>query len=199
VEPPAPDPTDVRGAAYARRLERLAGARWKRWLDVQAPYRWNLRRLRPGRTLDLGCGIGRNLRHLPPGSVGVDSNPHAVAAARRQGCEAEAFASSPRARERFDTLLCAHVLEHMSRLEAEALLRAWLPSLRPGGRVVLIAPQMAGFRSDPTHVEYLDGDALRALLERIGCTVERVASFPFPPGVGRVFRYNEWVAVGRRP
>jgi 2-polyprenyl-3-methyl-5-hydroxy-6-metoxy-1,4-benzoquinol methylase len=208
VEAPIPDPatgpesTELAGAAYAERLERLAGARWKRWLDVQAPYRWNLRRLHLGRTLDLGCGIGRNLLHLPAGSVGVDTNPHAVAAAQRRGCEAyepAAFSSSPRARERFDTLLCAHVLEHMSRREAEALLRAWLSRVCPGGRVVLIAPQPAGFRSDPTHVEYLDPDALRSLLERIGCVADRVRSFPLPRGAGRVFRYNEWVAVGRIP
>ena len=55
-----------------RRIASDLEQRWKRILDVQAPYRWNLRRLLgTRRTLDVGCGIGRNLVNLPVGSVGV--------------------------------------------------------------------------------------------------------------------------------
>lgn len=192
---------DSKGDAYAARLARLEGARWKRWLDVQAPYRWNLRRLALGRTLEVGCGIGRNLLHLGTAAVGVDPNAAAVETARARGAIAftpEAFRASAEAQTRFDSLLFAHVLEHMRRAEAAALVAEWLPWLRAGGRVVLIAPQEAGQRSDPTHVEFLDGAALRALLAGAGCAVERVYSFPFPRAVGRVFPYNESVAVGRR-
>ena len=64
-----------------RAADRLQTARWKQWLDVQAPFRWNLRRLDPGFTLDIGCGIGRNLLHLPRQGVGVDTNEHCVRAA----------------------------------------------------------------------------------------------------------------------
>jgi SAM-dependent methyltransferase len=195
------EPADSRDDAYAARLARLEGARWKRWLDVQAPYRWNLRRLGLGRTLEVGCGIGRNLLHLGPDAVGVDPNPHAVEAARARGCRAflpDAFRGSDAARASFDSLLFAHVLEHMRRDAAAALIAEWLPQLRPGGRVVLIAPQEAGFRSDPTHVEFLDFAALRALLEGAGCAVERADSFPLPRIAGRVFRHNEFVVVGRR-
>jgi SAM-dependent methyltransferase len=196
------EPGSSRDDAYAARLARLEGARWKRWLDVQAPYRWNLRRLALGRTLEIGCGIGRNLRHLGAGAVGVDPNPRAVEAARARGCRAflpDAFRVSEEAAAPFDTLLFAHVLEHMRRDAAAALVAEWLPRLRPGGRVVLITPQEAGFRSDPTHVELLDFTALRALLEGAGCAVERAYSFPFPRIAGRVFRHNEFVVVGRRP
>ena len=73
---------------YADRLVRLQTARWKRWLDVQAPFRWNLRRLDPGFTLEIGCGIGRNLLHLRGQSVGVDTNAHCVGAARGRGLTA---------------------------------------------------------------------------------------------------------------
>lgn len=52
------------GADYAERLQTLETKRWKTLLDVQRPYRWNLRRLDLKRTLDVGCGIGRNLRNL---------------------------------------------------------------------------------------------------------------------------------------
>lgn len=73
---------------YTARLEHLEGARWKKLLDVQRPYRWNLRRLHLGRTLDVGCGIGRNLLHLPAGSLGVDHNPGSVELARARGHQA---------------------------------------------------------------------------------------------------------------
>jgi hypothetical protein len=34
-------------------------------------------------------------------------------------------------------------------------------------------------------------------LSGAGCAIERAYSFPFPRAVGRVFPYNESVAVGR--
>src|SRR5512134_3456178 len=89
--------SDTRSREYTERLVRLQRAPWKRWLDVQAPYRWNLRRLRPGFTLEVGCGIGRNLEHLRGHGVGLDHNPHSVAAARAIGLRAftpEAFRGS---------------------------------------------------------------------------------------------------------
>jgi SAM-dependent methyltransferase len=76
------------GRDYADRLVRLRSAWWKHVIDVQAPYRWNIRRLRLGRTLDVGCGIGRNLHHLGPDAVGVDHNADSVAVARSLGLTA---------------------------------------------------------------------------------------------------------------
>lgn len=170
-------------------------------LNVQAPFRWNLRRLDPGFTLDLGCGIGRNLGAVD--GVGVDHNEAAVEAARRAGFEAftpEAFAASTYARPaRFDSLLAAHVVEHMTHPEAVGLLGAYLPFVRPGGAVIVIAPQEAGFRSDDTHVEFMDEAALVGLLEANGVGAVRHYSFPFPRGAGRWFRYNEFVAIGAVP
>lgn len=193
---------DTRGRGYTERLDTLGGARWKRWFEVQAPYRWNLRRLDLGFTLDVGCGIGRNLLHLGSG-VGIDHNADSVALARRRGCTAfdpSAFRASEYATAgRFDALLLAHVVEHMREAEAAALVAEHLPFVRPGGRVVLIAPQEAGFRSDPTHVEFMEASQLRGILEESGVTFERSYSFPFPRIVGRVFPHNETVAVGRRP
>jgi SAM-dependent methyltransferase len=194
-------PRDTRQAAYAERLERLAGARWKRWFDVQRPYRWNLQRLALGRTLEIGCGIGRNLASLGPAAVGIDHNEHAVEIARGRGFRAflpDAFLASPDAEQPFDALLFAHVLEHMTRADATALVSQWLRHLRPGGKLLLITPQEAGFRSDPSHVEFLDFAALHALLGEVGCEPLRAYSFPFPRVIGRVFPHNEFVVVGRR-
>jgi SAM-dependent methyltransferase len=193
---------DTRSRAYRDRLRRLEGARWKRWLDVQAPYRWNLRRLRLGRTLEVGCGIGRNLLHLGEGAVGVDHSPHAVETARARGCTAfvpEELRASPYADALFDALLFAHVLEHTDAAGAETLVRGYLGYLRRGGRVVWITPQEAGQRSDPTHVELFDWEKLEALARRLGLERERAYSFPFPRFAGRFFVHNEFVFVARRP
>jgi 2-polyprenyl-3-methyl-5-hydroxy-6-metoxy-1,4-benzoquinol methylase len=186
--------------AYTERLLAGEGAAWKRWLDVRAPYRRHLRRLDLGRTLDLGCGIGRNLVDLPRSSVGVDHNAASVEVARTRGCTAvtpdEFFAAD---QGPFDSLLAAHVLEHMAAADNVPLLRRYLPSIRPGGRVVLITPQEAGFASDPTHVEFVDSAALRRVTDELDLVAERSYSFPFPRWTGRWFRYNEFVAIAVVP
>lgn len=186
---------------YAERLKKLSTVRWKRLLDVQRPYRWNLRRLSLGVTLDIGCGIGRNLANLPPGSVGVDHNQESVQAARARGLAAyttyEAQQLLPRL-PTFDSLLIAHVLEHMDEGDSEALLALYLPALKQRGRVVLITPQERGFATDPTHVRFADFQRLHRLALNFGLTIKRSYSFPFPRFAGTIFPYNEFVVVAQR-
>jgi SAM-dependent methyltransferase len=191
------------GKDYALRLSRLESVWWKRVLDVQRPYRRHLQSLDLGFVLDVGCGLGRNLQHLGGEGVGVDHNPESVAVARSRGLEVflpADFLASPHARPgRFDALLCAHVAEHMHFAEALALLAEYTGYLRVGGRLVLITPQQAGFRSDPTHVEFFDLAALDRLTIALGLKVKSAYSFPFPRLAGRVFKYNEFVLVGEKP
>jgi SAM-dependent methyltransferase len=195
--------SSTQGPAYTERLERLSGARWKRWLDVQAPYRWNLRRLRLGRTLEVGCGVGRCLAHLAGQAVGVDHNPASVAVARRRGLEAftpEEFLASPHAKPGgFDALLLSHVVEHMEEAEALDLVRRYLPLLRPGGKVALITPQERGYASDATHMRFVDLAGLERFTAALGLEVVRRASFPLPRVFGKVFTHNEFVLVARKP
>ncbi|RZJ89416.1 MAG: methyltransferase type 11, partial [Chryseobacterium sp.] len=47
-------------ADYTESLLSRQSVWWKKLLDVQAPYRWHIRSIRPGYVLDVGCGIGRN-------------------------------------------------------------------------------------------------------------------------------------------
>lgn len=189
------------GADYTERLDRLEGKRWKRWLHVQAPYRWNLRRLKLGRTLDVGCGIGRNLLHLDGNGVGVDHNAASVAVARRRGLEAytteEFFASPLGSPGAFDSLLAAHLVEHMKDDEALAVLRRYVPCVKPGGKVVIITPQEKGFASDPTHVRFAGPAEVSNLASRLGLDVERQYSFPLPRAFGHSFTHNEFVTVAK--
>jgi SAM-dependent methyltransferase len=191
------------GDDYAQRLQERESAWWKRLLDVQAPYRWNLRRQRLGRTLDVGCGIGRNLATLDPGSIGVDHNKASVRVARSRGYVAldldEWVASDQRVEGTFDALLLAHVVEHMTHDEAVEVVRSYLPYLRSGGVVYFICPQERGYASDPTHVTFTDGNALMALSRELGLEPEPWRSFPFPRWTGKAFLYNEFNVRARRP
>lgn len=186
---------------YTERLATMESAGWKQRLDVQAPYRWNIRLLALGRTLDIGCGLGRNLAHLDGNGVGVDHNASSVALATERGFEAytpDDFAESPHARPgAFDSLLLAHVVEHMTEDAALGLLRSYVPFVRPGGKVVLITPQEKGYTTDATHVRFCGFGEVASLCNAVGLTVDRQYSFPFPRPAGKVFPYNEFVTLAR--
>lgn len=207
LSPDAERPHDTAGPAYTRRLATLEGARWKRILDVQRPYRWNLRRLDLGRTLDVGCGIGRNLAVLAEGSVGVDHNPSSVAVACGRGLRAmtpEEFSqefgeSAASTQAAFDALLLAHVLEHVGEAAGLQLVKRYLPHLRAGGSVVLVCPQEQGYANDETHVRFLDFAALTQMAQTVGLHVVHRYSFPFPRLAGRAFIYNEFVLRAQLP
>ncbi len=195
-------PASTQGGEYTRRLIRIQSAWYKRLIDVQLPYRWNLLRLRPGLTLDLGCGIGRNLINLRGRGIGIDHNPESVQFARQRGLTAftpEEFRLSKFSQpETFDSILLAHVAEHMTEKEVVELLAKHLHFLKPEGRLIVITPQEAGQRSDPTHVEFMDLERLRRIVTELGLTVLREYSFPLPRLFGRWFIYNEFVSVSRK-
>jgi len=194
---------DTRDASYADRLRSLESARWKRLFHVQAPYHWNLRRQRLGRTLDIGCGLGRHLAALPAGSIGVDHNAESVLEARRRGHRAltvKEWQDSPeRKLAAFDSLLFAHVIEHMDAESGHQLLSLYLPYLKPGGKVFFICPQERGYATDPTHVHFTDGDELRSLSEGVGLRPGQWFSFPFPRWAGKGFIYNEFCLLAYKP
>lgn len=200
-DPAESRPLSTAGADYTNRLQRLSGRRWKQMFDVQAPYRWNIRRLELGRTLDVGCGLGRNLLHLGGNGVGVDHNAESIAIARARGLDAytvEDFSKSDGAvPNAFDSLLVAHVVEHMSMPDAVTMLQSYLPYLVPAGRVCFITPQERGYRTDSTHVRFVDFGGLAELSEALGLSVRRQYSFPLPRRFGRIFRYNEFVQVSQ--
>jgi 2-polyprenyl-3-methyl-5-hydroxy-6-metoxy-1,4-benzoquinol methylase len=198
---PAPTNVGTHSSEYAVRLTDLQSVWWKRLLPVQLPFHRALRNLELGRTIEIGCGAGRLLSALPAGSVGVDHNPGLVEHCRSKGLTAysvEEFAATATERS-FDSILIAHVIEHLDQGDGSALVRTYLPYLRPGGRVVVITPQERGQASDPTHVRLVDFAAARALVEACGLSVERQRSFPFPRFMGRAFIYNEFMTVARLP
>jgi len=189
----------TKNSDYTNILLKKQTAWWKRLLDVQAPYRWNLQRLEPGLTLEIGCGIGRNLRHLNGQGIGIDHNLPSVEIARKHGLTAftpEEFEDSNlNIPLHFDTLLLAHVAEHMLQKEVVELLNKYVPFLKQGGRLIMITPQEAGYKSDSTHVEFMDFSKLRNINKQLNLNTLREYSFPFPRFAGHVFTYNEFIAV----
>jgi len=193
---------DTRGDDYAERLTRLQDAWWKRVLNVQAPYRWNIRRYGLGRTLDVGCGIGRNLAALPAGSVGVDHNEAAIHEARSRGYDAytvDEFFSREQDGQSYDGILLSHVIEHLSPDDGLTVVRMYLPLLRSGGQVLFICPQEKGYASDPTHIRWTTTEDLWRLALDLGLEPVRSSSFPLPRKAGKVFTYNEFNVLARKP
>jgi hypothetical protein len=87
----------------------------------------------------------------------------------------------------------------MTRPQVIELLSRYLPYLKSDGRLIVITPQERGFESDATHVEFMDEAALRDILRTLGFEKTTVRSFPLPRmPFGKIFRYNEFVAVGFR-
>jgi SAM-dependent methyltransferase len=184
---------------YTNRLLRKQMIWWKRILNVQAPYRWNLQRLRPGFTLDVGCGIGRNLINLDGQGIGIDHNLSSVEIAKEQGFVAftpeEFLMSDFNLSGEFDSILLAHVAEHMTQEEVTELLRKYLPNLKLGGKLIIITPQEAGYKSDASHVQFMGFLELRNIVGQLDLKILREYSFPFPRFVGQFFLYNEFVSV----
>ena len=96
----------------------------------------------------------------------------------------------------FDSILVSHVIEHTGFDEGLNLLKEHLPYLKDGGKVVLITPQAKGYRTDPTHVEFIDFKKQKKMIHMADLRMQKQYSFPFPVLVGNFFPYNEFISVG---
>ena len=64
---------------------------------------------------------------------------------------------------------------------------------------MMICPQEKGYTTDSTHVHFTDDVQMAELARRLGLVVEKNFSFPFPRVAGRLFPYNEFCLVARKP
>lgn len=162
-----------------------------------------------GPTIDYGCGAGQLLALLPAGSVGLEVNPHLVAAHTRAGRSVLQWQATehgfdlPGLPERqFKSLVVSHVLEHLQ--DPTAAVERLLQACRRLGvvRLIVIVPGAKGYASDLTHRTFIDS---RYVTEQgwrrlAGYALAQQRFFPLPwEGGGRLYVYNEMQLVFDRP
>jgi 2-polyprenyl-3-methyl-5-hydroxy-6-metoxy-1,4-benzoquinol methylase len=186
--------------------QRLLGSdkRWKQILNVQYPYKRALQKMHLGKTIDIGCGIGRILAWLDKNSIGVDHNSTSIdicLSKKLNAVTSEKFGEMTHSNEiglkSFNNLLLAHVLEHLEAKEQIEIIESYLPYLEKNGGVFIITPQEAGYASDPTHVTFTDFGRVREILNELNFEVTSQKSFPFPRVFGKYFKYNEFHTYAR--
>lgn len=142
--------------------------------------------------LDAGCGSGMNLRHLPPGSSGIDINPRQIAIVMDRLPEMHLrvgeVESLPFADSSFATVLCTEVIEHLPS-ERDAITEI-VRVLQPRGVAIFTVPTRSWLwrlrrlsftygPSEPFHREYTLAEIESHV---VSCGLEIVESrVSFPP------------------
>lgn len=96
-----------------------------------------------GHMLDVGCGAGLMLRHLPPGSVGPDINPRNLVRAARYAPRASVVQGDaealPFSDSEFTTVISTEVLEHV--VYPDRMVAEIYRVLAPGGVFIGSVPR----------------------------------------------------------
>ncbi len=155
-----------------------------------------------GRLLDVGCGSGAQIaamRDIGWRVQGLEPDPAAVATARAAGLEVQQgdLLSVALPQASFDAISMVHVFEHL--VEPARQLEACRRILVPGGRLVLITPNLAAlghryFGADwrglepPRHLALHTTASVRASLQAAGLRPERL--FTRAAGAARMLRIS---------
>jgi ubiquinone/menaquinone biosynthesis C-methylase UbiE len=172
---------------YFQYLER----RTKLQLWLRKPFMWTLANVFKGQVLDVGSGVGEFLKTYRD-SFGVDANQFCVESCRKQGlrCVNASADDLPFPEQFFDGVLISHVIEHLE--SPDKAISEANRVLKTGGKLCIVVPMQAGFKKDPTHLQFYDGKRLSEALSRHGFAVQTVHQFPFPWAIaGKFLYFNE--------
>lgn len=132
------------------------------------------------RVMDLGCAQGAFLTLLKRAgieAVGVELDPDLAADARARGLDVicdDAIQTLKTTDDRFDGVLCSHVIEHLNYETVIDLIENARRLLVAGGRIVLVTPNpeslssRVGFWRTLDHVRPYYRDTLRGILQHYG-------------------------------
>lgn len=149
----------------------------------------------------MGCGVGELLRKLPAGSIGFEVNPVAVNFCNQTGLNVKHY-DPVKDDYRFDMIETGvyssftmnHVLEHLENSEKE-IKKIFESCFRLGvKKIVFTVPGKKGFKSDATHLSFIDLNYLRihGLLTNEYFHLVKNKYFPFNwKAVGNFFTHNE--------
>jgi SAM-dependent methyltransferase len=213
------DGRNPRSRLYARYLSQCGDAGVPRSIVALRPRAPFLRQLvrrhfppdRDARILDLGCGHGALVHFANEAGYvnvqGVDRSPEQVAAARqlgiagvREGDLDETLAELPDAS--LDAVVAFDVMEHLTKREIIELLDGVFRVLRPGGRLIVHAPNGESpfvgriLYGDFTHEMAFTRTSLTQLaraarFSSVACYEDR----PVPHGVKSAVRYLGWLMI----
>lgn len=130
-----------------------------------------------GKLLDVGCGIGEFLQWYP-NSFGIDTNRFLIRYCKEQGirCVYGSAKKIPFKQSTFDTVLCSHLMEHLSK-PVIAIKEAGRV-LKKGGKFIIIVPTEKGYKKDRTHKTFLHEKNLREMLKKNGFKIKRMSYYP---------------------
>lgn len=142
-----------------------------------------------GDLLDVGCGAGELLAFATQRGLrasGIDHDAPNVERARERGLDVVAgdVLRPPIDGDRlYDVITMEHLIEHFQPREATSLLAEYGGRLRPGGRLILVTPNLADwsvlseiFWLDPTHVRPYPARLLAVMLTDLGLRVSHTST-----------------------
>ena len=167
------------------------------------------------RLLDIGCGTGALGQKIKEGMnclvVGFNNSEAEVALAKGRidqvlVCDLNSF--EPPDMDRFDCIVCSHVLEHLC--QPEEVLKRLLHLLAPDGTLVVALPNVLFWRQrlhflrgsfrytdgglmDRTHFRFFDWSTAQNLLTGSGYSIVYAEADGSLPLARFLFRAGEWI------
>jgi 2-polyprenyl-3-methyl-5-hydroxy-6-metoxy-1,4-benzoquinol methylase len=158
---------------------------------------------RDASVIEMGCGSGSFLRKISPfvsEVCGIESNDHALAAARNAGLNVLANGGDlTQLKMRFDYAFCFHVLEHVA--DPVEFLKDLSLLVKPGGRIGLSVPNQDGpvkyinpciQNMPPHHATRWHAKTLRFLARKLSFNIEKIAQEPVTLG-SHYYYSTHWV------